>query len=68
MRSKIVLAMNRLDIADIWLLLQIAVLFTAARSAVKGKKMADIELFTVPGSHIGFGASLQEHMRCARIS
>ena len=21
--------------------------------------MADIELFTVPGSHIGFGASLQ---------
>ncbi|KAK9840966.1 hypothetical protein WJX81_003023 [Elliptochloris bilobata] len=34
--------------------LQIAVLFTAARTAVTADKMADIELFTVPGSHIGF--------------
>lgn len=44
---------------------QIAVLFTAARSAVKQNRMADIELFTVPGSHIGFGASLQECSYCA---
>ena len=51
---------GRLETANDKFPLQIAVLFTAARSAVKQNRMADIELFTVPGSHIGFGASLQE--------
>ena len=57
--------MGRLEIADSKLPSQIAVLFSAARSAVKEDRMADIELFTVPGSHIGFGASLHTCTSCA---
>jgi hypothetical protein len=33
---------------------QVAKLFSAARDAVKEKKLRDVTLFRVPGSHIGF--------------
>ena len=61
-------AQDRLEIADNKLPSQIAVLFTAARSAVKEQRMADIELFTVPGSHIGFGARPQGHVEFSVIT
>lgn len=34
---------------------QVAQLFTAARTAVKNGRLKDVTLFTVKGSHIGFG-------------